>query len=79
MWISSRELGLKESKGKLVEPPTIKQCPVALEAEVKDIERYGDHYLVTGEVLNTRVKEKDFKPLLHISGNRFAEGEEFKA
>lgn len=73
------ETRLEKVKSKLVKPPTIKQCPVALEAEVKSVNKSGDHYLVIGEVVHHEVNKEDFKPLLHITGNRFAVGEEFQA
>lgn len=73
------ETDLKKIESEEVKPPTIKQCPIALEAEVRGMEEYGDHYLVVGEVVHERIKGKDFKPLLHISGDRFAVAEEFEA
>lgn len=73
------ETRLEKTESKLVKPPTIKQCPVALEAEAKEVNRIGDHYLVVGKVVHQEKKKNDFKPLLHITGNRFAVGEEFKA
>lgn len=73
------ETKLEKLESVKVKPPTIKQCPIALEAEVKEMKEFGDHYLVVGKVVNSKAKDKDFKPLLHISGNRFAVGEEFSA
>lgn len=55
-----------------IKPPSIKECPICLECKVIDMKEYGDHYLVIGKVVNEIVREKEFKPLLHVSGNIYA-------
>jgi flavin reductase (DIM6/NTAB) family NADH-FMN oxidoreductase RutF len=64
-------------KSKKVSPPVIK-CPISFECKVVKMEEFGDHFLVVGKVLNEWVREEKFTPLLHCSGEIFAQPKKFK-
>jgi flavin reductase (DIM6/NTAB) family NADH-FMN oxidoreductase RutF len=49
--------GLRTRPAELVRPPIIVDCPVALEARVMDIRRYGENRLVVLELLLAHVRE----------------------
>lgn len=63
--------GLEVEKSVRVRPPRIKKCPVQLECVVELMERFGDHYLVVGRVVEEHISQLDFKPILHYSGKMF--------
>ncbi|MEM0049068.1 MAG: flavin reductase family protein [Candidatus Bathyarchaeia archaeon] len=63
--------GLETEKSLKVLPPRIKNCPVNLECIVEFMERFGDHYIVVGRVVEEHVSQIDFKPILHYSGKIF--------
>jgi flavin reductase (DIM6/NTAB) family NADH-FMN oxidoreductase RutF len=54
-----------------VKPPRIEGCPVQLECKVEFVEKFGDHYLVVGRVLEEHVERKEFKSILHYTTNEF--------
>jgi len=37
------------------------------------MKEFGDHYLIIGKILNEVIRKKDFKPLLHKTGEIFPE------
>ena len=55
-----------------IKPPRIKECPICLECKLIDLKKYGDHFIAVGEVVNEIVREESFKPLLHMSGEKYA-------
>lgn len=63
--------GLEVESSVRVRPPRIRGCPVQLECTVELMERFGDHYLVIGRVVEEHVNRADFKPVLHYSGKVF--------
>lgn len=63
--------GLETERSLRVRPPRIKSCPVHLECTVEIMEKFGDHYLVVGRVVEEHVNQIDFKPILHYSGKIF--------
>lgn len=62
-------LTLEESK--IIKPPLIKECPISLECEVEEMVKAGDHFIIIGKVVNEIVREKEFTPLLHITGENY--------
>ncbi|MEM2320422.1 MAG: flavin reductase family protein [Candidatus Bathyarchaeia archaeon] len=64
-------IGLETERSIRVRPPRIKGCPVQLECVVEFMEKFGDHYLVVGRVVEEHVDQTDFKPILHCSGKMF--------
>ncbi|HDN90940.1 MAG TPA: flavin reductase family protein, partial [Candidatus Aenigmarchaeota archaeon] len=62
---------LTKEEGKKISAPLIKEAPISLECRVVFMEKFGDHYLVVGEVLREVVREEKFDPLLHYSGDEF--------
>ena len=62
---------LKTVKSVKVRPPRIENCPIQLECKVEFMEKFGDHYLVVGKVLEEHVNRKDFKPIMHYTANEF--------
>lgn len=63
--------GLEMEKSLKVRPPRIKNCPVQLECIVESMEKFGDHYIVIGRVVEEHVNQIDFKPILHYTRNIF--------
>jgi len=63
--------GLETEKSLRVLPPRIRGCPVNLECVVELMEKFGDHYLIVGRVLEEHINQVDFKPILHYSGKIF--------
>lgn len=57
--------GLKKEESKFIKPPMIKNCPVSFECKVEYMEKFGDHFLVIGKVVNEIIRDYEFKPLLH--------------
>jgi flavin reductase (DIM6/NTAB) family NADH-FMN oxidoreductase RutF len=71
---------LETVKSSKVRPPRVKKCPVQLECKVELLKGFGDHYLVVGKVLEEHISEREFKPILHYSGNEFYKlGEKIKS
>jgi flavin reductase (DIM6/NTAB) family NADH-FMN oxidoreductase RutF len=66
-----KEAGIHKEKSKKVKPPMIKESPISFECEVVYIEKFGDHYLVVGKVVNEVIRKKEFAPLLHKTGKIF--------
>jgi flavin reductase (DIM6/NTAB) family NADH-FMN oxidoreductase RutF len=62
---------LEKEKSKFVKPPMIKNCPISFECKIELMKEFGDHYLIVGKVLNETVRKKNFKPLLHKTGEIF--------
>lgn len=62
---------LTKEEGEKISAPLIKEAPISLECRVVFMEKFGDHYLVVGEVLREVVREEKFDPLLHYSGDEF--------
>ena len=62
---------ITKQESKQVKPPIVKECPLSLECEIEFMQEFGDHWLVIGKVVNEWVREKDFEPLLHKTGNIF--------
>lgn len=54
-----------------IRPPLVKNCPISFECRVEEMKKFGDHYLVVGRVVSERVREREFKPLLHKTGDIF--------
>lgn len=81
VWVCGTRSGRDTDKFKLAElkteasvkvkPLRIEKCPIQLECKVEFMREFGDHYLIVGKVLEEHVKEKEFKPILHHSGNEF--------
>ncbi|MEM1585933.1 MAG: flavin reductase family protein [Candidatus Bathyarchaeia archaeon] len=63
--------GLVTERSLRVRPPRIKGCPVHLECIMEFMERFGDHYLIVGKVVEEHVNQIDFKPILHYTGKIF--------
>jgi len=66
---------LTAEKAEKIKPPLIKECPISLECKVEEMIEVGDHFLVIGEVVNEKVREKDFKPLMHVTKDKFVTSE----
>jgi len=66
-----KEARLHKEKSKKVKPPTIKESPISFECKVVYMEKFGDHYLVVGKVVNEVIRKKEFSPLLHKTGKIF--------
>lgn len=64
---------LEKEKSKFIKPPMVKNCPISFECKVELMKEFGDHYLIVGKVLNEAVRKKNFKPLLHKTGEIFPE------
>jgi len=64
-------------KAEKIKPPLLKDCPISLECKVEKMIEVGDHFLVIGRVLSEKIRERDFEPLMHITGSKFAKGEKF--
>ena len=47
-------------------------CPISFECEKVFMKEFGDHNIVVGKVLKEKVRKKEFIPLLHYSGDKFA-------
>jgi len=56
---------------KFIRPPLIKYCPISFECKVEEMKKFGDHYLVVGKVVNEKIREIDFRPLLHKAKGEF--------
>jgi flavin reductase (DIM6/NTAB) family NADH-FMN oxidoreductase RutF len=63
---------LEIEKAKKVKPPLIKNCPISLECKIVFMKEFGDHWLIVGEVVEEHIRKKDFKPLFHVSGDKFS-------
>lgn len=74
-----KESGLTPEPSSKVAPPRIAECAAAIECSVENTIELGDHIFVVGEVLCASADEKlfdgafksEFRPLLHVKGNRF--------
>jgi len=66
---------LTVEKAEKIKAPLIKECPISLECKVEEMIEVGDHFLVIGKVVNEKVREKDFKPLMHVTKDKFATSE----
>lgn len=64
---------LEKEKPRFIRPPMIKNCPISFECQIEDMKEFGDHYLIVGKVLNEVIRKRDFKPLLHKTGEIFPE------
>jgi flavin reductase (DIM6/NTAB) family NADH-FMN oxidoreductase RutF len=53
-----KETKLTPVKANRVEPPLIKECPVAMECMVKNIVQLGSHDLFVGEIVSVDLDEK---------------------
>ncbi len=62
---------LEKEKSKKVKPPMIKNCPISFECEVELMEEAGDHYLILAKVVSETQRKRNFKPLLHKTGDIF--------
>lgn len=81
-----KECKLTAEKSDHVAPPSISECPAAIECRVSKMMEVGDHFLVVGEVVGAKADKKkfdgyfkpEFRPLLHVKGNAFttSSGEE---
>jgi len=60
---------LEIETSKKVLPPVIKDCPISLECKILEMKEFGDHFLVVGEVVEEWIRNKNFNPLLHKTGN----------
>jgi len=79
------ESGLTERKSKMVGVPGIEECLGWLECKLEFERESGDHILVVGRVVNAEYKDafcsegrfdvSKAKPVMHISGRKFAVGE----
>ncbi|MDI6806524.1 MAG: flavin reductase family protein [Candidatus Aenigmarchaeota archaeon] len=62
---------LEKESSSQVKPPLLKKSPVSFECRVEGMKEFGDHWLVVGRVLKEHVREEEFIPLLHKSGDIF--------
>jgi len=62
---------IEREKSKIVKPSLIKESPISFECKVEFMEKFGDHWLVVGRVVEEHVRKKDFSPLLHKSKSQF--------
>ena len=62
---------LEMEEPKEIKPPLIKNCPVSFECKIEEMKKFGDHYLVVGKVVREVIRNEEFKPLLHKSGDEF--------
>ncbi|HEX9917029.1 MAG TPA: flavin reductase family protein [candidate division Zixibacteria bacterium] len=53
-----KELNLTPIKGEKVKSPLIKESPINLECQVKDIIELGTHHLFLGEIVATHIDER---------------------
>jgi len=67
-----KKANLITEKSKTISPPVIK-CPISFECRIAEMKEYGDHFLVVGKILEEWIREQNFIPLLHKSGNIFME------
>lgn len=80
-----KESGLTERKSTAVRPPGIQECVGWIECQMEFEQEAGDHILVVGKVLYVECKDESSKqgrfdvsgakPVMHISGRRFAVAE----
>jgi flavin reductase (DIM6/NTAB) family NADH-FMN oxidoreductase RutF len=59
---------LEIERSQKVSPPVIKNCPISLECKILEMKKFGDHFLVIGEVLKEWIRKEKFDPLLHKAG-----------
>lgn len=62
---------LTQESSRIIKPPVIKESPVSFECRVEALQQFGDHFLVVGKVVEEHLREKEFKPLLHYTGNKY--------
>ena len=62
---------IEREKSKIVKPSLIKESPISFECKVEFMEKFGDHWLIVGRVVEEHVRKKDFSPLLHKSKSQF--------
>ncbi|MEM1515125.1 MAG: flavin reductase family protein [Candidatus Bathyarchaeia archaeon] len=62
---------LEMEKSLKVRPPRIRGCLVQLECTIEFMEKFGDHYLIVGRIVQEHVSQTNFKPILHYSGKTF--------
>lgn len=62
---------ISKESSKKVRPPMVKECPISFECKIEKMEKFGDHYLVVGKVVNEVIRKKKFKPLLHKTKDIF--------
>jgi len=60
---------IEREKSKIVKPSLIKESPISFECKVEFMNKFGDHWLVVGKVVEEHVRNKEFSPLLHKSKN----------
>ena len=65
---------LTKEKSRRVAVPCIKEAPISFECVVEGMHEYGDHYIVVGKVVEEHIKQKDFVPLSHITGDKYIMG-----
>ena len=62
---------IEREKSKIVKPSLIKESPISFECKVEFMNKFGDHWLVVGKVVEEHVRRKEFSPLLHKSKDKF--------
>jgi len=62
---------LEKEKSRVVKPSLIKESPISFECKVEFMEKFGDHWLIVGRVLEENIRKEDFSPLLHKSKDQF--------
>jgi flavin reductase (DIM6/NTAB) family NADH-FMN oxidoreductase RutF len=62
---------LEKEKSKIVKPSLIKESPISFECKMEFMEKFGDHWLIVGRVVEEHVRKENFSPLLHKSKDQF--------
>jgi flavin reductase (DIM6/NTAB) family NADH-FMN oxidoreductase RutF len=62
---------LEKEKSKIVKPSLIKEAPISFECKMEFMEKFGDHWLIVGRVVEEHVRKENFSPLLHKSKDQF--------
>ena len=62
---------LEKEKSKIIKPSLIKESPISFECKMEFMEKFGDHWLIVGRVVEEHVRKENFSPLLHKSKDQF--------
>jgi flavin reductase (DIM6/NTAB) family NADH-FMN oxidoreductase RutF len=62
---------LEKEKSKIVKPSLIKEVPISFECKIEFMEKFGDHWLIVGRVVEEHLRKENFSPLLHKSKDQF--------
>ena len=62
---------LEKEKSKIVKSSLIKESPISFECKMEFMEKFGDHWLIVGRVVEEHVRKENFPPLLHKSKDQF--------